>query len=253
MTDQPLIPTPLKAALCATCLAFAAWSGAKSLAAISHFRATGYLEAWQNQHKNTPHYQTPAAEFEQGLAASQRALTLVPYNSNYHSTVADMLLWQLLTQPQLSTADKQKLRTEAIQHYQEAIKRQPFWAFHYAHFAEVKAMLGETDNDMMTALHNANRYGAYEPYVMHVIIDWGLRLWPHMDTPTRLLIAQNIDKISTLATPPSEAAKERVFALGAVGLYQRAADVCPLLKAQSEQIAMMCKFTTKPNSAKAHK
>lgn len=253
MSERFFTSNILKTALFALCLAFILWAGSMCAAALASFRALSYLEAWRSQQDANPAYQVPDIEYQKALGASMLARKLVPYNSDYHVTVADILLWQISHTANMPKATRDRLRTDIINYYQAAIQRQPFWPYHYVHYARTKAELGEIDSEMMQALKTAHQFGPYEVYTLHTIIDLGLRNWPKLDEPTRLLTADAVDRSLTWDVRDELRMNEQVFALSMIGLLQRQADICPLLKTQSPQVTTMCQPTIKPGSAKGHK
>ena len=89
--SHPLLRFPLLLAA----LAFAWWAAKTGQAGIYQFQANSYVELWQHQRLKNPDFQVSNEQYQSTLDKSRQALNLVPYNTDYWTTIADMQLWYL--------------------------------------------------------------------------------------------------------------------------------------------------------------
>jgi hypothetical protein len=253
MSVLSLNPSFIRLPLMALGLLFAMWSAMTGIAAIDYFRSQGYLEAWDYQLSQKSDYQIPANEYQDALTAAQHALALVPYNSDYQMMVANMLTWQLSNTGVLPPAQRETLTNDVLTIYRKAITQRPSWPYSYSQFAITKLKLGQIDQEMMAALQKANQLGPREIAIIHLTIKLGMTWWPQLDQATQLVVAGAIDRSLSWNLSEQLNARERLYALSLVGLYQRQADICPLLTTHSEYVTNLCRAIKKPNSTKAHK
>lgn len=254
MSVSSISSTFIRLPLIALGLSFATWSAMTGIAAIDYFRVQGYVEAWSYQVQRNPAYQIPTTEYENALSDAQQAVKLIPYNSDYHVGLADILTWKIVNTANLPTADRQNLTTEVLNHYHIAIKQRPSWPYTYTKLALTKAKLGEIDQEMMTSLQKANQLGPREIDILHMIIQLGLANWKHLDHDTQLTVASALDKTLSWNIDDKTNAQESLYALSFLGAYHLHPEVCPLLTNKNKLTTMLCSTATaKPNLAKAHK
>ncbi len=230
----------VRLALIASCLAFATWAAMTGIAGLYNFQANSYLALWNQQIAKNNTYQATDDDYQTALYASKRAIELTPYNGDYLTSAADIQMWHLLTNRQLSVKEKLALQHEILTYYRTALKQRPTWAYTYANFAVAKARFNQIDAEMQHALQTANRLGAREVGVLHITLELGLFLWPKLDHDTRLTVASAIERSLTWQLNEQLNEKERVFALSLVGVYKLAKQICPLLTPQSQESSNMC-------------
>lgn len=226
--------------LLALALSFAVWVGITSIAGLNNFQANAYLELWNQQLFKNSAYQSTDSDYETALRASQRSIELTPYNADYQTLAANLQMWQLMNNKTLSPAQRDTLKKEIFTYYRSALKQRPSWPYTYADFAVIKARFGEIDAEMQQALQTANKLGAREIDILHITLELGLPLWNQMNKETRLTIAGAVDRSLTWQLSDHLNSRERIFALSLVGAYERQADICPLLAAESKKISNMC-------------
>ncbi len=253
MMSVPPINSPfIRIPLIAVALLFAIWSGMTGIAAIDYFRTQSYLEAWAYQSTQNPAYKIPDADFQDALADAEQGVQLIPYNSDYHVALADILTKQFTSSANLSAETRQLLATDIVNHYRIGIKQRPSWPYTQAQFAMTKIKLGQIDQEMMLALQKANALGPREVDIIHNTISIGLSLWDQLDHNTQLTVVSAIDRSLSWDLGDELNAKESLYAISFIGLFHRQAEVCPLLRTKNDNVTSLCRTITAPNSTKAH-
>jgi hypothetical protein len=236
MTTHFLAPIAIRLPLIVLTAAVAVWAGTTGIAGLYNFQADSYLELWNQKAAKNSNYQIDDSDYQTALDASQHAVELVPYNSDYHLLSADIQMWRYLSHKDLSIPERQQMKTNILNHYHIALKQRPSWSYTYANFALTKARLGEVDDEMQNALQRANQLGANEVDVLHITLELGLFLWGQLDNTTRLTIANAAERSLTWKLNEKLNTQERVYTLNLVDYYQRRADICSLLAAQGSPI-----------------
>ena len=234
--SHPLLRFPLLLAA----LAFAWWAAKTGQAGIYQFQANSYVELWQHQRLKNPDFQVSNEQYQSTLDKSRQALNLVPYNTDYWTTIADMQLWYLSNTANIPITQQTIIKSDIFAAYRTALKQRPTWPYSYSNFAAIKARFGEVDSEFIHALHKANQLGANETEVIHITIELGLILWSQLDKSTQKLVANAVERSITWDSSSKLNNKERVFALSLVGAYQKQAEICALMSVEGQKISNMC-------------
>lgn len=219
---------------------FAIWAAQTGLAGLYQFQAKSHVEAWQHQRSSNANYQVSPEEYNNVAALFRQSIQLTPYNGDFLTTFADMQLWYLAATPQLSTEQQQRIKQEILANYRTAIAQRPTWPYTYASFAIIKARFGEIDAEFKHALHAANRLGKNEVDVIRITVELGLALWSQLDLNSHKLIANAVERSISWNLSEALNAKQRIYALSLVGMYQKQQEICALMSIENQKKSNMC-------------
>jgi hypothetical protein len=223
--SQPFVRFPLLLVL----LVYLWWVAKTGLAGIYSFQAGSYFELWQHQRSLNPTYSVTESQFTQIEQQHHTILSLIPYNGDYWSNIAQLQLWYLANTPQIPLTQQQQLKTAILSDYRTALRLRPTWPYTYADFAKTKAMFGDYDAEFLDALNKANRLGAHESDIIRLTIELGLILWDKLPAASKALVANAVERASTWQLNERLNQQERIFALSLVGHYQKTAEICALM------------------------
>ncbi|WP_107865996.1 hypothetical protein [Agitococcus lubricus] len=231
------------------------WSACSLLGAWFYFRANGYLEAWNFQKQENPQFYPSIQDYTNAISNSERAIRLVPYNSDYRLKMAHLLSWQLFYDPSIASNQRIELIKRIKEHYRVALTQRPNWAYHYHDYAQFKALIGEVDKELEHLLAKSQALGPYEIDILHSIIKMGVFLWPELSLDGQKQVIKAVNS-SLSWRGENTRAKEKVYVFSLIGLKNRMSNFCPLIDLSDDSIRALCApylVKAEPSSTKANK
>ena len=140
-------------------------------------------------------------DWEKLHSSLSRALELDPYNPKIHENLA-LALEGRFANASIKNTEVETNRKLALEHYRQSTRLRPVWPYAWSDLALVKYRLGQIDDELFTALHNAERLGRWEPGIQRVVIDLGFILWRRLSDADRKFILETVSR--SLQKQPSK-------------------------------------------------
>ena len=155
------------------------------VADVYGFLARSELESWQQ----------PASEqqWQDALGNGLKALEFEPGNPDHLDTVGRIYLYRARS-PAIDEVRRGVARINAAAYIRRALRQRPGWPYSWANLVLAKLQLKQIDAEFSHAIERAVTLGPWEPWVQLVIVEAGLSSWEQLDTHTRALIVEEIDR-----------------------------------------------------------
>ena len=115
-------------------------------------------------------------QFEQALKAINHANS--SHNNNPHYLITQGLIYEWGAISDLyNEAERKELLLKAKADYLASVKLRPTWPVTWATLAVLKWRLGETDQEMVDYLYQADKYGQHSPEVSRAWLDVGFHIY----------------------------------------------------------------------------
>lgn len=242
-------------------LLFAAYALANMLAALANFRAETLIEAWQFQTNQDvlakqPTFEPAPDELNTALSYSRFAVRVAGYQSRFHRTRGDVLMWQAFLRN--AVTDRPALE-EALQEFRQAIRLQPSYTVNWVRLSLAKHVAGEIDAEYRQAIANAYLTGRWNPDTLLQLAGVGLADWDRLPPESQALIREVVLHRLSWKTGSDLDDREAVNMLIMITESGRRETFCGLLPQDHDRVKTYCESlrrgqaTTKPapDSARA--
>jgi hypothetical protein len=172
----------LSTTLVLSCLSIAAWGLLSAFqygtASIEFYRVNNILSLWQTNEEQQSEVQYLLAK--NGMLS---AIKKHPNHPLYIDTMAQIYEWGSIA----GYEDSKKALATAKQYYLQATQLRPSWAVTWASLVMVKWRLQEFDQEMLSFLANADKFGPFKPEVHILYSQLGLALYKN-NNPLLIII-----------------------------------------------------------------
>jgi hypothetical protein len=176
-------------------LLFLLWALSSVVADLAAFRARAWVEAWENlavQSARKLHvYRPEDADWEGAHRDARLAVSLAPFNADYHETLARVYLSRHLDVEDGDPALSPLLR-KAEDEYKVAIRLRPNWPYGYMGLAYVYRREARFDAQYEQSLRSALQYGPWEPQILSGVVQLNLDALPRLLPSTRQLVLDTL-------------------------------------------------------------
>lgn len=174
-----------------TLLFFLIWAFSSFIADMAAFRARSWVEAWDNMAAQSAQqlrsYEPEEADWYRAQSDALLAVTLAPFNADYHETLARVYLSR-----HLGAADGNPillpLLRQAEDEYRAAIRLRPNWPYGYMGLAYVYRREARFDGQYEQSLRAALQYGPWEPQILSGVVQLNLDILPKLQPSARQLV-----------------------------------------------------------------
>ncbi len=91
-------------------------------------------------------------------------------------------------------AGSQVFQDQALQHFKAALVIRPTSSYTWANVVRSKYYLGQIDQELFLAMHQAGALGKWEPWVQWVLVDIGLALWDESSGESRKVVVAALER-----------------------------------------------------------
>ena len=172
------------------CLAFTA--SRFGWADLMYNEASAQLTVWEQGNSKLT-----ASDFTRLQGRLNRAIDLAPESPEYHEAMGDALFAMAMASEdadQRASAGRGRLAADplhrALDSYRRALELNRVSPYIWGSLLVVKAHLDEYDDEFEAALHNAARFGPFEPNVQVMVLDAGLEAWDLLSVESRRQVAR---------------------------------------------------------------
>ena len=240
-------------------LLFAAYALANALAALANFRAETLIEAWQYQSGQAvlakqPEFKPAPDELDTALSYSRFAVRVAGYQSRFHRTCGDVLMWQAFL---MHGAPDRPALEEAFREFRQAIRLQPSYTVNWVRLSLAKHAAGEIDAEYRDAMANAYLTGRWNPDTLLQLAGVGLADWDRLPQESQAVIRDVVLHRLSWKTGSDLDDREAVNMLIMITESGRRETFCRLLPQDHDRVKTYCESlwgrqaTTKPGPGSA--
>jgi len=155
------------------------------IADVYGFLARSELESW--------HQPASEQQWQDALGNGLKALEFEPGNPEHLDTVGRIYLYRAQNRA-IDEMRRDAAKANAVVYIHRAFKQRPSWPYTWAYLVLAKLQLKQIDAEFSHAIERAVTLGPWEPWVQLVVVEAGLSSWKQLDTHTRTLIVEAIDR-----------------------------------------------------------
>ncbi len=159
---------------------------------LMYNEASAQLTVWEQGESNLT-----ASDFTRLQGRLNRAIDLAPESPEYHEAMGDALFAMAMASEdgaEHASAGRDRPAADhlrrALHSYRRALELNRVSPYIWGSLLVVKAHLNEHDQEFETALHNAARFGPFEPNVQVMVLDAGLQAWDRLSVESRQQVAR---------------------------------------------------------------
>lgn len=141
-----------------------------SLANLAYLKVDRYLVRWQETQLPT------SEELDDAFSASKTMLMLHGHHPHYLNMAAKLYEWSAFKFQDNSEMVDDSLK-KALSLYQRSTEKRSHWPLTWAYMADVKAKMGQLDDDFYLYVDNAIKFGPYTKEVNLQIAKLFLTFW----------------------------------------------------------------------------